>query len=257
MVSRLARFFIILGAALTFFLSGWACSKFSNKSGLSDSQVVATVGDQKITFGDWMHQMDLLRVFSPQPVDPNNAEAVREVLDSLIDQEVVLEAARAAHYSDPQFDELSKTKLLEAGNQIKDIKDRLVQDMETVNRLEKSYKDSYLQMLLAQSFAASKINTVTVTEAEIKDRYAKYSKQLEQDGQKAPPYDKVRDQVRLRVRADKLMNQLQGDSKVVKNEDMIQKYLTNLSTSSALLQDQGALGQPPSASPASKPNSKP
>jgi hypothetical protein len=216
--------------------------------------VVATVGDKKITFSDWMHQMDLLRVFSPQPVDPNNSEAVRAVLDSLIDQEVVLEAARSAHYTDPNFDELSKTKMLEAGNQIKDIKDRLVQDMETVNRLEKTYKASYLQMLLAQSYAASKITSVSVNEQEIKDRYAKYAKQIAGEGQKAPSFEKVRDQVRLRVRADKLMNQLQGDRKIVKNEDVIQKYLTNLSASSALLQDQPALAaQPSSALPASKP----
>jgi hypothetical protein len=92
-----------------------------------------------------------------------------------------------------------------------------------------------------------------VSEQEIKDRYAKYVKQMEEEGQKAPSFDKVRDQVRLRVRADKLMTQLQGDSKIVKDEDVIKKYLDNLSTSSALLQSQTDLGQPASAPPASKP----
>jgi DNA-binding TFAR19-related protein (PDSD5 family) len=253
MVFRMTRLVLILCAAGSLFFSGWACSKFANKSGVSDSQVVATIGDKQITFSDWMHQMDLLRVFSPQPVDPNNSEAVRAVLESLIDQEVVLEAARSAHYTDPKFDELSKNKLLEAGNQIKDIKDRLVQDMETVKRLEKTYKNSYLQMLLAQSYAASRIDRVAVSDQQIKDRYAKYVKQMAEEGQKAPPLDKVKDQVRLRVRADNLMNELQGDRKVVKNEDVIKKYLDNLSTSSALLQSQSDLGQPSSAPPASKP----
>jgi hypothetical protein len=247
------RVFLVLCAAGTLFFTGWACSKLANQTGISNQQVVATVGDKKITFGDWMHQMDLLRVFSPQPVDPNNSEAVRAVLDSLIDQEVVLEAARTAHYTDPNFDELSKTKLLEAGNQIKDIKDRLVQDIETVNRLEKTYKESYLQMLLAQSFASSKITSVTVSQQEIMDRYAKYAQQLAAEGEKAPPLEKVRDQVRMRVRADKLMSQLEGTNKILKNEDVIRKYLDNLSPSSALLQSQPALGQPSLTPSASKP----
>ena len=68
MVSRMTRLVLILCAAGVLFCSGWACSKFASKSGLSDSQVVATVGDKKITFGDWMRQMDLLRVFSPRDV---------------------------------------------------------------------------------------------------------------------------------------------------------------------------------------------
>jgi hypothetical protein len=108
-------------------------------------------------------------------------------------------------------------------------------------------------MLLAQSYAASRIDRVAVSDQQIKDRYAKYVKQMAEEGQKAPPLDKVKDQVRLRVRADNLMNELQGDRKVVKNEDVIKKYLDNLSTSSALLQSQSDLGQPSSAPPASKP----
>ncbi len=253
MVSRLMRVSLVLCAAGILFFSGWACSKFANKAGISDQQVIATVGDKKITFSDWMRQMDLLSVFSPQQVDSNNAESVREVLDSLIDQEVVLSAARAAHYTDPNFDEQSKNKLLEVGNQIKDIKERLVQRMETVNRLEKSYKDSYLAMLLARSYASSRIESVKVSDQDVKDRYAKYVKQMVPEGQKAPPFDKaMQEQVRRSVQADKLMNQLQMDSKVVKNEDMIQKYLTNLSTSSALLQNQLG-GQPSSIPAASKP----
>ncbi len=192
-------------------------------------------------------------VFSPQPVDPNNSEAVKAVLDSLIDQQVVLESAKAANYSDPKFDEMSKNKLIEAGNQIKDIKDRLVQDMETVNRLEKTYKESYLHMLLAQSYAASRMPMVQVSEQDIKDRYATYKKQMEQEGQAAPTYEKIRQQVGVRVKADKLMSQLEATQKVTRDEDAIQKYLTNLSTSSALLQDQPALPQPATPSAASKP----
>jgi hypothetical protein len=253
MFSRLIRSLLILCAVGAVLMTGWSCSKFANKSGLSDSQVVATVGAKKITFSDWMHQMDLLRVFSPQPVDPNNSEAVKAVLDSLIDQQVVLESAKVANYTDPKFDEMSKNKLIEAGNQIKDIKDRLVQDMETVNRLEKTYKESYLHMLLAQSYAASRMPMVQVSEQEIKDRYVSYKKQMEQQGQAAPPYEKIRQQVEVRVKADKLMNQLEAAQKVTRDEDAIQKYLTNLSTSSALLQDQPALPQPAAPSAASKP----
>ncbi len=252
MVSRPTRFCLILCAAALFF-TGWSCGKLGNKNALSDDQVVATVGAKKITFGDWMRQMDLLRVFSPQPVDPNNSEAVKAVLDSLIDQQVVLEAAKAANYSDPKFDEISKNKLIEAGNQIKDIKDRLVQDMETVNRLEKTYKESYLHMLLAQSYATSRASLVPVSDLEMNERYAKYVKQAEGVGQKPHSFSEVKEQVKMRCQADKLMSQIESTQKVVRDEDAIQKYLTNLSTSSALLQDQTALPQPSSAVTASKP----
>jgi hypothetical protein len=254
MVSRLMRVSLVLCAAGSLFFSGWACSKFANKAGISDQQVVATVGDKKITYADWMHQMDFLSILAPRQVDPNNAESVRDVLDSLIDQEVVLSAARASHYTDPTFDEQSKSKLIEVGNQIKDIKDHLAQQIETVNRLEKSYKDSYLAMLLARSYASSRIDSVKVSDQEVKDRYAKYAKQLAEEGQKAPPINQAIEQkVRQTVAGEKLMSQIQMDNKVVKNEDVIQKYLTYLSTSSALLQDQSSPAQPSSTPAASKP----
>jgi hypothetical protein len=239
MVSRLIRSILILCAVGAVFMAGWSCSKFANKSGLSDDQVVATVGAKKITFADWMRQMDMLRVFSSQKVDPNNSEAVKAVLDSLIDQQVVLESAKAANYTDPKFDEVSKNKLIEAGNQIKDIREQLTQDMQTLNRLEKTYKDSYLHM--------------QVSEQEVKDRYLSFKKQMEEAGQSMPPYEKVRQQVGMRVKMDKLMSQFEASQKVVRDQDAIQKYLTNLSTSSSLLQDQPALPQPSAPSAASKP----
>ena len=101
--------FFYAAAAMIFFMAGWACNKYGNTSGISDDVVVATVGDHKITFGDWMHQMDLLRVFAT-PIDPDDKEQVKAVLDSLIDQQLVLEAAQKDHYSDPAFDEDLKEK---------------------------------------------------------------------------------------------------------------------------------------------------
>src|SRR5579872_4642763 len=100
MFYRSKNLFFYMAAAAIFFMAGWACDKFANKSGISYSQVVAVVGDHNITFGDWMKQMDLLRVFASS-VDPDNSEQVKAVLDSLIDQELVLDAAQKAKFSDP------------------------------------------------------------------------------------------------------------------------------------------------------------
>ena len=239
MFSRISRSFfytLVLGVLL---FAGWACGKYGNTSGISDSQVVASVGDHKITFADWMKQMDLLRVFSPQPTDPNNSQQVKDVLDSLIDQEIVLGALQKSNYTDAKFDELSKKELLEAGLQLKDIKDKLVKDMETINRLEKNYKDGYLKMLLAQHYAASKVDAVQVTDKEAKDKYVDLVKTMTLGGQKAPAFEKVKDQIKLRLRADKLLAKLQGDRKINRQEDVINKYLTNLSHSSEILKEKG------------------
>ena len=122
MFSRISRSFFYTLALGVLLFAGWACGKYANTSGISDSQVVASVGDHKITFADWMKQMDLLRVFSPQPPDPNNSQQVKDVLDSLIDQEIVLGALQKSNYTDAKFDELSKKELVEAGLQLKDIR---------------------------------------------------------------------------------------------------------------------------------------
>jgi hypothetical protein len=94
---------------------------------------------------------------------------------------------------------------------------------------------------------------VQVSEQEVKDRYLSFKKQMEEAGQSMPPYEKVRQQVGMRVKMDKLMSQFEASQKVVRDQDAIQKYLTNLSTSSSLLQDQPALPQPSAPSAASKP----
>ncbi len=89
--------------------------------------------------------MDLLRVFAT-PIDPDNKDQVKAVLDSLIDQQVVLEAAQKDHYSDGAFDEGLKKKLLEADLKMKEIKDKLEKDMQTLKRIEKNYQDPYKKM---------------------------------------------------------------------------------------------------------------
>ena len=235
MFSRVKVTFFILAAGLMV-LAGAACSKYG-VAGISDNDVVATVGDAKITFGDWMRQLDLLRVFSPQPVDPNNADQVKEVLQSLEDQEVVLSALRKANYTDAKFDGDVKNQLIQADLQIKQIKDKLKKDEDTVNRLEKNYKDSYTKMLLAQHYAASQVDSVSVSDKEIKESYAIFALEAKKDGQEVPPYDRVKQQIKLRLQADKLLTQFQGDLKISQKDDVISKYLATLSPSEQALNE--------------------
>jgi hypothetical protein len=245
MFSRLKVTFFILSAGLLV-LAGAACENKYGVAGISDNDVVATVGDAQITFGDWMRQLDLLRVFSPQPVDPNNADQVKEVLQSLEDQEVVLSALRKANYSDPKFDEDVQKQLVQSDLQIKQIKDKLKKDQETVNRLEKNYKDAYTKMLLAQHFAATQVDSVSVSNQEIKERYELFSIEAKKAGQDVPPFDKVKDQIKIRIQADKLLAQFQGDLKISQKDDVIAKYLATLSPSEQALNDNKIL--PPQGS---------
>lgn len=238
--------FLALAAGTLFFL-GWSCNKYPNKAGISDNQTVATVGDQKITYKDWMKHLDLLRIFSPQQVDPNSAEQVKEVLESLINQEIVMGVIRKTNYSDPKFDEMAQKELVEAGLQIKELKDKLTRDIETVKRLEKNYKEGYMQMLLAQHYAASQVDSVVVTDKEAKDKYMELSKQARLAGQQVPAFDRIEDQLKLRIRADKLLTKLQGDRKINRQVDVIEKYLANLTSEQQALQapvQPGAGGAP-------------
>jgi hypothetical protein len=229
-MSSPAKVFLFILTAGFLALTGLACNQ-TGVPGVSGRDVVATVGDTNITFSDWMLQMDLLRVFSPQPIDPDNAEQAREVLQSLEDQDVVLSAVRKANYTDPKFDEDMQKQLVQADLQLRQIKDKLKKDQQTVNRLEKNYKDAYTKMLLSQHFAAGQVDTVIVTEKEMKDRYDLFVMEAKKSGQQVPPYEKVKQQIKLRLQADKLLAQFQGDMKVAQKEDVIQKYLSTLSPS--------------------------
>ncbi|HET9869379.1 MAG TPA: hypothetical protein VFR02_02615 [bacterium] len=247
MSSRWKAFFLILAGGLTALL-GLACNEYG-AAGVKGSDVVATVGDTKVTFADWMRQMDLLRVFSPQPIDPDNADQARQVLQSLEDQDVVLAALRKAKYSDPKFDEAMQKELIQADLQLKQIKDKLKRDQETVDRLQNNYKDAYTKMLLSQHFAASQVDSVYVSDKEVRERYDQMAQAARKQGQQFPPYAKVKDRVKLRLQADKLLTQFQGDTKIEQKDAVIQKYLASLSPS------EQALDANPSAAaaPAGKP----
>jgi hypothetical protein len=230
--------FFYAAAAVLLFAAGWSCGKFGNKSGISNSQVVATVGGHNITFGDWMKQMDLLRVFSTA-VDPDNAEQVKAVLDSLIDQELVLSAAQKANYHDAEFDEALKTRLVQAEIKVKEIKEKLEKDRETVQRIEKNYEAAYKKMLLARQYASSRVNDVTVTSKDLRDWYDDYALKAKRAGQQLPPFEKVKREIEPSVKAEKFLSALQAEAKVERKQEIIEKYLTSLSTSRQMLDSKG------------------
>src|SRR5579859_4422354 len=188
MFARSKNLFFYATAATVFFTMGWACNKMGGGAGVSNDQVVATVGDHKVTFGDWMKQMDVLRVFTGS-VDPDSAEQSRAVLDSLIDQQLILDSAQKSHFSDSKFDESVKLKLQEADVKLKDLKDKLAKDMATIQRIEKDYQDPYKKMLLANEFAKNQVGNVVVTTKDEKDWYADYAKHMGSQG-KLPPFEK-------------------------------------------------------------------
>ena len=240
MFSRSKNAFFYTAAAAIFFMAGWACDKFASKSGISDSQVVAVVGDHNITFGDWMKQMDLLRVFASS-IDPDNSEQVKAVLDGLIDQQLVLDAAQKAKFSDPAFDEALKKKLLESDLKVKEIKDKLEKDIQTVQRIQNNYQEPYKKMLLAREFASSQVNSVFVTEKEKRDWYEQYAGQAKKAGQRMLPYEKVKKEVEPSVKAEKFLKDLQAQAKIDRKQEVIEKYLNSLSISSQMLDSKNNL----------------
>jgi SurA-like N-terminal domain len=230
MVFRARHLFFYAAAAFMFFTAGWACNKYANPSGISDGTVVAVVDGHKITFGDWMRQTDLLRTFGT-PIDPDDKDQVKAVLDSLIDQQLVLQAAQKAHYSDASFDETLKTKLQAADLKIKDLKDKLTKDMQTLERVENNYQEPYKKMLLARQFASSQVGEVAVTDKDLKDWYDDYAKQAKASGRSLPPFAKVKDQIKPNVQAEKFLKDLQDKTTVDRKTDVIDKYLAGLSAS--------------------------
>lgn len=198
------------------------------KGGVSPTQQVAQVGDTKITFGDWMRQVDLYRVFAPTTVDPRDPEMVKEVLDSLVDQHIVLGALKAKNYKNEEFEKAIKGELEKARQELDSIREKLEMDLAAVKRLQKSYEKDYYQMRLAQVYAEENVGDVIVTEKQKRDRYEQYVKDAARAGQKAKEYRQVEGQIELRMKADNLLKQLQGDRKTTREEDVIQKYLGTL-----------------------------
>jgi len=241
---------IILTAALAAvcFFAGLACDKFSSPGGLPKGEVVAVVDGNQITFGEWMQQLDLLRVSVGASVDPDNAEQVKAVLDSLIDQQLVLAAAKKSEFRDPNFDSTLKTRLLEADLKIKDIKEKLQKDMATVKRIENKYEEPFKKMLLARQFAAHQVDTVTVTDKDLRDWYSEYSQQMARAGQKMPPYGpqvSSNKKVREAVQAEKFLASLHAQGQIVRKQEVIDKYLQTLSASRQMLDSKGKGDLPP------------
>lgn len=241
MFSRMKTAFFYTAAAAVFFVAGWACNKYSNVAGISDDAVVAVVGDHQITFKDWMRQTDLLRVFSKAPIDPGNKDQMKAVLDGLIDQEIILGAAQKSHFSSGTFDAGLKTKLQEADLELKDLKDKLDKDLQTLHRLQDNYQDPYKKLLLARLYANSQVDDVVVTEKDMRDWYANYSLQAQEMGQRLPSFEKVKGnskalaQMKMATQAEKFVKDLEAATKVDRKQDVIDKYLASLSISEKVL----------------------
>lgn len=230
-------------AAVALFYAGWACNKYGNTAGVSDGTVVAVVGDHKITFGDWMRQVDLVRVFV-SPIESDNKDAVKEVLNNLIDQETLLQAAQKSNFSSATFDTQVKLELTQADQEIKDLRDKLDKDTQTLRRIEKNYQDPYKKMLLARQYIEAKKGDVVVTEKDMRDWYDDYASQATKAGQPMPPYSKLTDRIKEEkikplIQADKFVKELQTQTHVERESDVIDRYLSNLSASAKMLGSDG------------------
>jgi hypothetical protein len=201
-----------------------------------DKSVVAEVAGQQVTAADWSKHLDLYRVVSPGVVDPTDPNHVKEVLESLIDQDVVLAAARKEKYASSELDAELNKGLPEAAQQLQELHLKLEKDLEAVTRLQKTFKEDYTRMLTAQSYAKDKVKDIVVTEKDIRDRYDVYAKEAAAQNQKPIEYAKVHDKLKVRAMADKLLEQLRADYKVTRHEDAIQKYLSKISPSQEALQ---------------------
>lgn len=229
--SRPLSFRILILAGLTAVAAAVAACQYlpaGKKGSIAPGTVVAQVGDTKITFGEWMRQVDLYRVFAPTTVDPRDPEMVKEVLDSLVDQQIVLGALRAKNYKNEEFEKDIKGELVKAGQELESIREKLEMYLAAVKRLQKSYEKDYYQMRLAQNYAEQNVSGVIVTEKQKRDRYDQYVKDAARAGQKPKDYRLVAGQIELRLKADNLLKELQGDRKVTREEDVIQKYLGTL-----------------------------
>jgi hypothetical protein len=203
---------------------------------VGDKSVVAEVAGQQVTAADWSKHLDLYRVVSPGVVDPTDPNHVKEVLESLIDQDVVLAAARKEKYASSELDAELNKGLPEAAQQLQELRLKLEKDLEAVTRLQKTFKEDYTKMLTAQSYAKDKVKDIVVTEKDIRDRYDVYAKEAASQNQKPIEYAKVHDKLKVRAMADKLLEQLRADYKVTRHEDAIQKYLSKISPSQEALQ---------------------
>ena len=214
------------------------CAKKDKMSG-DYKTVVAEVGTLKVTTSDWSKHLDLYRVVSPGVVDPNDPEHVKEVLESLIDQDVVLTAARKEKYQSAELDKELNKGIPDAIQQIQELKLKLEKDLSAVERLQKTFKEDYTKMLTAQSYAKDKVKDVVVTEKDIRDRYDQYVKEAAAQKLKPLAYAQVHDKIKLRSMADKLLAKLREENKIVRHEDAIQKYLAQVSPSQEALQGKG------------------
>lgn len=205
-----------------------ACNLYPNKANIPANKLVAQVGEKQVTFAQWMRQLDLYRVLAPNSVDPDDPADVKLVLDNLVDQEIVLEAIKDQKYKSEEFDKDIKGELEKVRQELEKLKTRVEKDLAAVTRLQKTYKDDFYNMRLAQVYAEEHVKEVIVTEKQKRDRYDQYKKDMAKIGQKPREYRVIEEQIEMRLKADNLITKLRGDREVSREEDVIQKYLGTL-----------------------------
>jgi hypothetical protein len=129
---------------------------------------------------------------------------------------------------------------MQADLKLKELKDKLEKDMETLKRIENNYQDPYKKMILARQYANSKVPEVVVTDKDMRDWYDDYSQQAIRAGQKLPPFAKVNpklkdEKIKPAVQAEKFIKELQDATKIERKSDVIDKYLASLSISAKML----------------------
>jgi hypothetical protein len=212
---------------LIFLMTGWSCGKSGNRAGIPDNTVVTTIGDHKITFGDWMRELDMETVFMSQSA-PNSKDQIKKVLDSMVEREMALAAAQKAGYQDPTSGESQKADLSRLETQMKSTKEGLEKKLEAIRRVQNSFAAIYKKQMLAGKYTSTQAGNVVVTDQEVKDWFDQFSVQAKLRGQNLPPYAQIKDQVKARVQQEKFSKQLRDQFTVMPNNDVIDKYLATL-----------------------------
>jgi translation initiation factor 1 (eIF-1/SUI1) len=206
------------------------------------TMVVATVGNHKITVKNWIQEMDLYRVFVSSNIDPENPQDAQQILQSLIDQDIVLHAAHHAHFLDPVLQAQLQKQLPNIKLKLQQLKTRLKQNLASVIRLQKDYTRLYSHMILAQDFAQKHLNTIHITSKEVRSAYQQYLHAAKELKEKAYPFSKVARSLKARIAAHALLKKMQGSLQVTQNQAAIQKYLSTLPENAS--SETGSMGSP-------------
>ncbi len=192
--------------------------KKMEKQQIDKDKVVAKVNDTEIKGDEYNRALSQFQIqYQQMGQDPTSDKLSKQieeqVVQSLVDYELILQAAEGKGYT--ASDEEVEKKLKSIKDQYKE--DKKFEEALKQNKLtEKELKAQLTRNLTYEKFVEKEVPAAEVSEKEMKDYYNKFKEKAK--GQQAPPYEDVKAQIKTQLENQQKQEQVTKKIKQLKDK---------------------------------------